>query len=428
MRYYPKNQTEKEKLIAWNLKFKNGYFHLNEYQKNHIIKHQYVDISNLKEILKFPSMLFDHQVEAIKYFRKTDGRILMDYGTGLGKTRLSISIACLYNLNCTIICPANLIGQWEKEIDLCKKYYPNMPSFQISSFHVKNVGNKDLLVVDEAHNIKTRYKKFTARANRIKSLPKFKHYLFMSATPSPNNLKELFLYMNILNPQFYYDYKEFKYCMKDRIVDYLQPYYIRKRREEVQKLPPKREEIIKLPKPDGYDDINEPHPLSKKTKQISFLSEKAIPHVINVRKEYANRKVLIVSHRLETIKKLSKQLNCPCIIGSIPPKEREKIRVSDWDTLILSFKLAVGLNLQRASVIIFVEPDYTEDYVTQAIARIYRYGQKNDVIVIFILFDGTRFETIKAHAKRKKGKTELRTSDEYLNSIFKIWESICKSL
>jgi len=111
----------------------------------------------------------------------------------------------------------------------------------------------EILVVDEAHRLKNHSSKLAVnlRDDRFD----FGSTLLLTGTPIQNNMKELWTLMNIINPEEFGDCDDFleKYeNMKtkesvDSLHESIQPYMLRRLKEDVEKkVPPKEETLIEV--------------------------------------------------------------------------------------------------------------------------------------------------------------------------------------
>ena len=88
------------------------------------------------------------------------------------------------------------------------------------------------------------------------------------------------------------------------------------------------------------------------------------------------------------------------IDGSVPSKERQamidQLGEAPAGSALVCQILAggVGLNIQAASVVVFCEPQIKPSLETQAIARAYRMGQSQSVVVHRLLMDDTVDERV----------------------------------
>ena len=106
------------------------------------------------------------------------------------------------------------------------------------------------------------------------------------------------------------------------------------------------------------------------------------------------RKVLIYSFFRETIAKVGALLGSRCagvISGDTPVDSRQGIvdRFADSpDGSVLLCQIiagGVGLNIQAASIVIFCEPQIKPSLESQALSRVYRMGQVQNVLVYHLL-------------------------------------------
>lgn len=130
---------------------------------------------------------------------------------------------------------------------------------------------------------------------------------------------------------------------------------------------------------------------------------------------------------LDRLKRYLKNNNIDCglISGKTSRKKRGNM-IKDFSegtlkTFLLSTKTAaVGLNLQRGSTIIFLEPVISADEQTQSIGRLYRIGQEEDIDVIQLCTKGTYEETM------CKKLQEYKQDQREINRNFKGREKIQK--
>lgn len=102
-------------------------------------------------------------------------------------------------------------------------------------------------------------------------------------------------------------------------------------------------------------------------------------------------KVIVFSMYSETIKFLQRQLRCKHVITG-ESKDRDRI-IEDWrkhGTVLLGTQaMSTGLNLQDAHYVIQVDPPWTKAEEDQRIARAWRTGQMNPVVVYNLLAEDT---------------------------------------
>lgn len=174
--------------------------------------------------------LFPHQYKTVtKVINSLEGRALLADEVGLGKTIEAGMILKEYLVRgmvetCLILTPASLGFQWWRELN--DKFKINLYNNRkgkgwnyfniiISSLdrakrdpHRSVIYERgfDLVIVDEAHRLKN---KETMNWKFVNNIPK-KYLLLLTATPLQNNLEELYNLINLLRPELYKNYKDFK--------------------------------------------------------------------------------------------------------------------------------------------------------------------------------------------------------------------------
>lgn len=111
----------------------------------------------------------------------------------------------------------------------------------------------DLLVVDEAHRLKSHSSKLAFNLRHEKFV--FNHVLLLTGTPIQNNMSELWALMNVIDPEEFNDCDTFmkrfdKMQSKDRVDELhelIRPYILRRLKEDVERsVPPKEETLIEV--------------------------------------------------------------------------------------------------------------------------------------------------------------------------------------
>ncbi len=111
----------------------------------------------------------------------------------------------------------------------------------------------EVLIIDEAHRVKNQSSRFTNMIREEKFL--YRHSVLLTGTPIQNNISELWTLLNITDPSRFGDFAQFmsRYDkMKDKdnidqLHELIQPYILRRLKEDVENsLPPKEEIIIEV--------------------------------------------------------------------------------------------------------------------------------------------------------------------------------------
>jgi SWI/SNF-related matrix-associated actin-dependent regulator 1 of chromatin subfamily A len=139
------------------------------------------------------------------------------------------------------------------------------------------------------------------------------------------------------------------------------------------------------------------------------------------------RKIVVFCHRRAIAEGIADSLrtsgvDARVITGAIPPKERTAIVDAAPQVLTCTMDAtAVGIDLSYADVAVFVELDWVPSKLAQCEARLHRFGQKNPVLIQYMIALSTADELIREAVIEKLatfeagiGKTDdgLRTSLE----------------
>ena len=344
------------------------------------------------------------------------------------------------------------------------KAFATITTYQIAlrSTYISSV-NWDVIILDEAQAIKNHY---TSQAKKIKSL-KSTFRIAMTGTPIENNALELWSIFDFLNPGLLGSREEFKryYGSSDNpfigIKKMIRPFILRRVKTDksiIDDLPEKneidvtinltKEQIVLYRK--VVSDMNETISASKekekiliisaliKLKQVcnhpsqyygsptynlsssgKFITLKEICETIYAKRE----KVLVFTQFKEIIPALDGLLATvfktrgTTIDGDTSMTER-KARVDGFQEgqfpyMVLSLKTAgVGLNLTAAQNVIHFDRWWNPAVENQATDRVYRIGQKNNVMVYRFVAANTIEEIIN---KMLKAKQEL--ADDIINNM-----------
>lgn len=374
-----------------------------------------------------------YQEWGVKYILHQE-KVLLGDEMGLGKTIQAIAtMVSLKNTGAThflVICPASVVTNWCREI--CKhsklkvikihgqqksnamKSWKRFGGVGVTNYESTSIFmdekdlNLSLLVVDEAHYIKNSE---AIRSINTKELAKHsERLLFMTGTALENNVEEMIKLIEILNPQIAGEVKGLAFMSSASLFkDKIAPVYYRRKREQVlSELPDKIEvkEWCSLSKEEEecYEDAMLGRNFQA-ARRVSFdiddlnLSSKAkrLKEIV-IEAEAEERKILVFSFFLDTIRKLYEYLGERClnpINGTLNLNRRQEI-IDEFDSspagTVLLAQInsgGTGLNIQSASVVIICEPQFKPSIENQAIARVYRMGQTRNVLVYRLLCENT---------------------------------------
>lgn len=312
----------------------------------------------------------------------------------------------------------------------------------LAQAHAK--GMRPVLIVDEAH----RFRRLSSRRTRAlfqAYVPAFKHIVFMSGTPMPNRPFELWPILSECAPETidfvseveygqrycggrYEEGKGWNFNFASNVEDLANrvhgKFMLRLRKEDVlPELPAKIEEIVvigaelpvtiakldaQLLRQASPEDImaaslapqvrhtEETLPLSTYRRLLGTLKAEASEKFIRGVLEDTEDNILVFAFHSEAILYLKERLqdySPPVIIGSTPAEVRkENVRkFQDKDLghrLLIANYVAggIGFDLTKASRVIFVEASWNPADNQQASDRPHRVGQKDVVLVQYLVF------------------------------------------
>lgn len=333
---------------------------------------------------------------------------------GLGKSAQAITAARLVQPRSTVVvCPASAVPNWQAEWE--KWEGPGEPLIVSYSSLIRwEIAPADLVILDEAHYCKSPSAKRTRAALGLAA--KAKHAYLLSGTPMPNNPTELWAPIRYLWPEEASGLgirtaQEWmlRFC-KVRNTQYgMRPYGVRNAavlREIVQRimlrrniadvgldLPPLRVDLHHLPKADidlsEYETLadSEESYTSTLRRVLGIAKAPAVARqVIEELNDGAYDKIVVLYHHRavgDTLWHAFRDAGFQVVgfDGSTPQSMRwDNITVFQQEPkyrIFLAQQTAAGIaiNLTAASEIVLVEPAWTPDENSQAIARIRRIGQ-----------------------------------------------------
>ncbi len=406
----------------------------------------------LKSIENFPldtgslkATLRRYQIFGTKYILHQE-RVLLGDEMGLGKTMQAIAAFCHLAANggkhFLVVCPLSVVVNWKREIEAqtglqsIEVYGENRAmeittwaakgGVAITSFETLNklpipaTVDLQLMVVDEAHYVKN------PEAQRTKSVmaaaAKAKRVLFMSGTPLENKVEEMQFLIKCLQPQVAEQIKDMKQLIHaEEFRKAIAPVYLRRVREDVLK------ELPELVEKEQWGLMNSDEMNAYKDALVngSFMAVRQVSWQLSDMKKstkaqrlmeicedakQGGRKLIIFSFFKDVLAKVSTMLGEYCIgviDGSVPASERQGMidKLKDaqaGSALVCQIQAGgVGLNIQAASVVVFCEPQIKPSLETQAVARAYRMGQSQSVLVHRLLMDDTVDERVMEILKQK---------------------------
>ena len=261
----------------------------------------------------------------------------------------------------------------------------------------------DLLVVDEAHYIKNPGSGRSQAAKEI--LPHARRVCLMTGTPLENRIEEFHTLVGLLKPEVVTKLRLINAGFTrlglehQRFHETVAPVYLRRNQEDVlRELPEKieKEEWVDLT-PEDKDSYK----VAVRAKNMMAMRRVAtlgksdgqsakLTRLGELLDEYrqSEQQVLVFSFFLDVLETVRNRFGAGAVItGDISLAQR--LRIIDEFQQAPGFQLlpcqiqagGVGLNLQAASVVVLMEPQWKATTEDQAIARAYRMGQTRRVVV-----------------------------------------------
>lgn len=405
---------------------------------------------------------------------------------GLGKTVQTLAL--LQNLKETgalgislLVVPVTTVANWESEIT---RFAPNLKFVRhlgqervkdrdffkdydiiISSYHTLrndieffNDFEFDYLILDEAQNIKNHASLIFKTVRIIKA----KHKLSLTGTPVENNTTELWSQFNFLNPSLLGSIHEFKNKFvtpieargdkeaAERLRKTIYPFVLRRKKEEVAKDLPEKEEIVVYCEMNAeqkkvYNALNEYYKgqigdaleqkgIEKSAIQIfeallrlrqvalfPVLASEEYKNVESIKFETLKdlmeeiieekHKVLLFSQFVQSLKIIeneaqTKKIKYSYIDGQTKKRDVEIKKFQeqeDVNLFLLSLKAGgVGINMTAADYVILFDPWWNPAAESQAVDRSHRIGQTKKVMVYKLIVKNTVEEKILELQNKKK--------------------------
>lgn len=407
--------------------------------------------------------LFTYQQHG-RDFLKSRARALLADGMGLGKTPQAIAAAdAIGAKRVVVICPAVARINWRREFERWSKF-PNRELFVESydkvaqkrdAYDTIKAMQPDVLILDEAHYLKTRSSKRTKSIYGVYTrgdglVAAAKRVWLLTGTPAPNDVSEIYSHLKALWPDLLPAPGTFEAFIKAYTVFDSTPFGIkilgnknikelraklsgvmlRRRAEDVLKDMPaitwsdvaieaeavkideSQPEIVEL-----IEAIKNDTPLPESVAMASVRRLTGMAKATAVGKmlaeELAGRaydKVIIFAHHKDVIKELVNQLHefMPCVItGETSPKHRQEA-IDNFQT-VPAHRVFIG-NIQAASTaitltaanqVVFAEASWTPADNAQAAKRAHRIGQTKPVFVRMISLAGSIDEAVTRVLARK---------------------------
>ncbi|MCM0664687.1 DEAD/DEAH box helicase [Flavobacterium tyrosinilyticum] len=324
------------------------------------------------------------------------------------------------------------------------------------------------LILDESQYIKNKNSKIFKAINKIST----GHKIALSGTPIENSLDDLWSQMQFINPEILGSYAFFMENFKNPIEkkqneevlaelkNLIQPYILRRTKEQVLKdlpelteqiyycdMDPEQEKLYEkekskarnfLLKTDGSPDKISIINTLMKLRQLSNH-----PKMVDADSEIDSGKYIAVTNYLESLVKgkqkaiifssfvtnlsfytdwcKENKIDFCEITGETPADKREqqvKLFQEKESPLLFFISLkagGVGLNITKASYVLFLDPWWNPFAEKQGVGRAHRIGQMNKVNVIRFISKNTVEEKIIKLQENKKLLSDSLLEESYIN-------------
>ncbi|MFB9110462.1 DEAD/DEAH box helicase [Flavobacterium gyeonganense] len=325
------------------------------------------------------------------------------------------------------------------------------------------------LILDESQYIKNKNSKIFKAINKIRT----SHKIALSGTPIENSLDDLWSQMQFINPDILGTYNFFAENFKipiekkqneevlTELKNLIQPYILRRTKEQVLKdlpelteqiyycdMDPEQEKLYEKEKSKARNfllktDGSSPDKISIINTLMKLRQLSNHPKMVDADSEIDSGKFIAVTNYLENLVKAKQKaiifssfvtnLNfytdwckqnkiefCE-ITGETPASKREqqvKLFQENKNRLLFFISLkagGVGLNITKASYVLFLDPWWNPFAEKQGVARAHRIGQLNKVNVIRFISKNTVEEKIITLQENKKLLSDSLLEESYIN-------------
>jgi len=398
--------------------------------------------------------LYEHQKKGKELLLKNK-RFCLFFEVGTGKTYTALSALCeLPACKVLIVAPKRVLENvWKKDTNYdLSKYNVTYLNYEKIARDKKFTQNQyDVIILDEVHKLKG---KTTKTSRKFRTVTAKAQYVWgLTGTPVANNYADvynIFKNMNIMEFDMTYDEFVWRYyytkqmasntgfkfeillgakpLMVSELMYRIGKHSMIKEAKDCIDLPEKRTDIIYIEGmvsekyrelKDGilrtdtyektmiplealnklhqasngffYDDYKNVHEVceNKKLKELSEILEDLL--------EETERVIIVYQyqHDLDNLKTLPYE-------WTVDPAQFPNKQI-----LFLQYGQSEGLNLQYCNQMIFYSYDYSFLNYEQMTGRIYRNGQKNNVVYTILISKGTIEEKIWNAIKNKKSRDEF---------------------
>jgi SWI/SNF-related matrix-associated actin-dependent regulator 1 of chromatin subfamily A len=402
--------------------------------------------------------LRDYQVRGVEFVvgHAESGCILAD-DMGLGKTAQALRAArCIRSRATVVVCPGFVKEVWKKE---AAKWWGTTstgsgPNVEILS-GVKNIRDLkgldrdtifivnydilhawaerlaqvvDMVIFDEGHYLMGASSRRSKAARLVARAAKWK--LVLTGTPMTSRPKDLWNVIDTVSegrfgsgPFPFY----LRYCDAHReqvtrektvwkwdgvsnaeeLHDRLRFFMLRRVKSEVSlELPARQRQILEVTVPKGkcVDPAKALDNNAALRRALDLAADGKIPEVIALAQSHLaeGHKVVVFCHRRAVAEVIYASLHddgqwaAALIHGGIEQKKRDSLIEAQPDAIVCTLdSTAVGIDFSFADVGIFAELDYVPSKLAQGESRLHRFGQARNVLIQYVIAEGTVDELIR---------------------------------
>lgn len=356
-------------------------------------------------------------------------KVILGDEMGLGKTIQALGVAQhIKNMNPPfhglVIAPLAVLENWKRETNRVTDIRPYVlhgsskegqakawiksGGLAITNFESLTVLHQtinykfDLVIIDEAHLIKNpETRRSTYSRHHLKYA---EHSLLMTGTPLENRGEEFVNLIDLVNSGVTSDLRSsfgdvnYAYRNASKFRHMVGGIYLRRNRRNVLKELPDlvvSDEFVAFPKANSgeYESCIRAGNLMGARRALSVGSISTSPKMAKLAEivescRAEGSKVLVFSYFKEVLQNAASVVgNTIPIDGEISHEGRQQAiekfqKTSGFAALVMQIDIGgVGLNLQEASTVVIMEPQFTPGKEGQAIGRAYRMGQTRNVMV-----------------------------------------------
>jgi superfamily II DNA or RNA helicase len=171
-------------------------------------------------------------------------------------------------------------------------------------------------------------------------------------------------------------------------------------------LPPRTRQMVELEVKKNFRSLPSKSIKGSKKwlrKAFAIAADGKIPQAVDLIANHveSGSKVIVFSHRkivaeLVTAMLLKRKLDARTITGEMPRKQRTRLIDERHDVLSCTMdSVQVGVDMSYADVAVFVELDYVPSKLLQCEGRVYRFGQKRNTLVQYVIAKNTADEIVR---------------------------------